>query len=115
MNRAERQMRALRAERARHDVPNLVRAQPALASAVVKLQQALDDLLTTSKPSPWHVAGRLLAVLDSEPEDFDGWGELLEEANTAHNDGVIDDIEYAMNELMAELIVLDSGCRSVWS
>lgn len=58
MSRAERQMRALRAERARHDVPDLVRAHPELAAAVVELQEVLDDLLSTSKPSPWRVAVR---------------------------------------------------------
>lgn len=48
----------VRTERARHDMPDLVRAHPELAAAVVELQEALDDLLSTSKPSPWRVAVR---------------------------------------------------------
>lgn len=116
MRVAERQARALQSELLRRQARRPVVAQhPELAEAVVALQEALNDLLTTSVPSPWRAAGRLLGALASPSEDFDGWDELLDEVNEAHNNDAVDRIEYAMNAVLHQLILLTAPARpSPW-
>ena len=87
--RVKRELRKLRASG--HGapgvhVPELVRQHPDLAVAAVGLQQALDDLLSTHKPSAWRAAGRLLHVLQCEDGYTDTWAALRDEFAAAFAD-----------------------------
>lgn len=103
---SERQLRALRSAHIRGagaaKVPPLVRRSPALAVAVLGMEDALAALLSQREPSPWRANARLLRVLTCESVDFSGWEDLRVEVDAARA-ACEDDLDAVVHRLLAHM------------